>query len=104
MLPTEKITCVAFPLVKGGFMPVPIDVLPMDYWNAHQVMFRNAMPLEPEIWFITSYGHVIDCKEARKVAIMAGQVENTVHKDKLSSTDIWKPEGLRKAMEIANER
>mgnify|MGYP000149911951 CR=1 FL=1 len=86
----EMIVAAAFRERHGGLHIIPRDTLPMDVWNyrlKHDAGWQANVSME--LFFVTSHGQVCTAEEARKVALIAGQLDETKFKDKLTTGDEW---------------
>jgi hypothetical protein len=91
-MPKQRIICACFPLFSsnGAVIPVPINQLPMDFYNnemRHDPNFRLKVSSADK--FLTNHGKVVNEREAFIIAVEAGQVEETRTKGQLCVTDLW---------------
>jgi len=97
----ERLSCACFVLEGYAFredlhckvtIPIPVTSHVMDYYN--QLLKetpRLRKFLEEDIQFITNHGRVVHNVEAKKIAIEAGQLDDTGldSKEKLWPDQIW---------------
>ena len=100
-IPKERLACACFVLEGYAFredihskvtIPIPITSNVMDHYNfLVQETPRLRKFLEEDIQFITTHGRVVHNVEAKKIAIEAGQLDDTglASKEKLWPNQIW---------------
>jgi hypothetical protein len=89
-MPKQRIVCACFPYFDGGVMVIPIDALPMDYYNQESKYNpRFGEQVSPVTKFVTNHGTIANNREAFFIAVEAGQVEETRIKGLLCTTDLW---------------
>ena len=102
-IPKERLACGCFVLEGYAFredlstkvvIPIPINKRTFDHYNELlKETPRLRKFLEEDLCFITTHGRVVHDKEARRIAIEAGQLddEKIKGKDKLWPEDLWGP-------------
>lgn len=100
-IPKERLACACFVLEGYAFredlttkvvIPIPITSHVMDHYNELvKETPRLRKFLEEDIQFITTHGRTVHNNEAKKIAIEAGQLDDTGldNKAKLWPDQIW---------------
>ena len=88
--PRERIICACFLNVSGGWELVPINQLPMDFYNQQMKLNPAFVDRVTSVTrFVTNHGRTVDNKEAFTIAVEAGQAETTRVKGSLCITDLF---------------
>lgn len=88
--PRERIICACFVTLDGSCELVPIETLPMDYYNRQLKLDPSYVERITSVTrFVTNHGRTVDSKDGFRIAVDAGQVETTRVKGLLCITDIF---------------